>query len=258
MRSEALDTFLHFIHPKQSKDQLIRLGSAFDGGYLVPKSLVNSVNTLFSGGVANDVAAEAQFLNLSPHNSCHLIDGSIERLPKNLGERAFFTRDYLGVNSGLPSGIHFSDWLKRAQIASSNNFLSLDIEGGEWLLFKQNPSEVWNQFDLIVLELHDLDSLLNPCFFEGNIPFLMRALQDFTVVHLHINNSSTTRRGKGGINLASTIELTLVHNRSACAKSQLSLLPHKLDRPNLPHRQDLDPNLFFGLKGKRREILDSR
>jgi hypothetical protein len=253
--SDPLDTFLDFIQPKQPKDQLIRIGSAFDGGYLVPESLVTSVKTLFSGGVADDVAAEAQFLDYSPHNACHLIDGSIEKLPKDLGSRAFFTRDYLGINSGLPGGIHFSDWLTRAQISSTNNFLSLDIEGGEWLLFKQSPVEVWNHFDLIVLELHGLDSLLDPCFFNENIPFLIRALREFKVVHLHINNSSTTRRGKRGITVASTIELTLVHNRTGCATAQVALLPHELDRPNLPHHRDLDPNLFFRLKDRRPEKL---
>ena len=60
---------------------LIRLGQNADGGYVVPKELIN--NNLLSCGISNDISFELDYLKNIKNPNIHCFDGTIINFPSN-------------------------------------------------------------------------------------------------------------------------------------------------------------------------------
>jgi hypothetical protein len=85
---------LFFLSPYVIKD-LIRLGNKGDGGYVIPKKLINESEILISFGISHDWSFETDFKKRSPNLVIHGYDHSVSRRT--------FTRDirYIILNMVL-------------------------------------------------------------------------------------------------------------------------------------------------------------
>lgn len=225
---EDLNRFFSFLRPRAIREPLIRVGSPNDGGYMLPASALLAT-TLHSAGIADDCNFELQFVNQG-EGVAYLMDGSIDQLPK-MNERFVFNKSFLGptVKPGWES---LESWQLKHPVGQGG-MLALDIEGWEWdLLFASEPS-AWAEFDFIVLELHGLERVFNPFFFSTFVSKLLSSLSNFTVVHVHPNNSGFIARSRG-MSIPSLLEVTLVNSRLGIHLESYSRLPHPLDADNLP------------------------
>jgi hypothetical protein len=125
----------------------------------------------------------------------------------------------------------------------SRKLLSMDIEGSEWDFFDTTYKRVWEEFSVIVIEIHGLHRAFDPEFFENKVVPMMQTLSSFRSVHIHANNSGWLESSKGFF-FPSLLELTLVKEDWLPVGNQRPSIPHRYDAPNLPERPDLD---FRGL-----------
>lgn len=239
--SVQVQDFANFLRPKVPRDGLQRLGGGGDGGYLVPVGL--KCEKLFSAGVDDSVSFELDYQKLNPESKIYLIDGSIERLPREI-ENVHFSKQFLGHMGLGVDEISLDSWLEDSGADATGNILQMDIEGAEWHLFGESKKETWDRFDCIIVELHGLEQIFDPVFFRERVLRLMRVLDDFHVVHLHVNNAGFIQRALGG-SIPSLVEVTLVHSRTDLATKENATLPNSLDRINVPGRRNLDVHKAF-------------
>ena len=158
-------------------------------------------------------------------------------------------------------------------INCENIALQIDIEFDEWDIFNSLPKEILKKFKLIIIELHfvfiDEETLLksqnltpyfnrfysstykeiNKMLLEKYDNVLSKFLVDFSIVHLHANNSLKLINYEG-ITFPPLLEVTLLKN-TEIKKSDLysgELPINNLDLPNKKDREDLFNYYPFGVK----------
>lgn len=212
---------------------LVRLGSQNDGGYLVPESLLGS-SLCLSAGVSDNWSFESSLLAQYGINS-RLCD---KDLP---GGEPPFPLDRIWLDS-WSHGDHLSlsDWIDVAGVANRSDLvLQMDIEGAEWAVLGACELSTLKQFRVLVLELHDVHLVLDEKWRSRVIdPVLTKVTGVFSVEHLHINNSHPPRE-RGGFFVPPIVEVTLVRRDLVAGRPQCEPhLPHPLDAPCNPHRQE--------------------
>ena len=233
-----LNLLFEFLRPRGCKYPLVRLGSDRDGGYLVPE-LVEQIDYLWSAGVADDVNLELSFVAGSDSKRAFLLDGSIQNLPSEHPQFTFL-KSYLGKSGSFETEVSLSQWLETEGQLPGKSILSMDIEGGEYQVFIETPRDVFNAFDFIVMELHGLENSFDPLFFSSNLRPMLRKLEDFECLHLHINNALPPVRGPGGLGMYPLLEVTLAHKRLGITEYESVSLPHALDVDNVTNRPPAD------------------
>lgn len=162
---------------------LVRIGSASDGGYLIPDD-TDKIEAIFSPGVGNkhdfDKALLVQGKRL------FLADASVEK-PQDLSE-CVFDKKYIG-GADHDDFVSLESWvISHAGNHADNLLLQMDIEGFEYAAILSCDKEVLKRFRTIIIEFHDLDQLF--CKFSHNIirDTFFKLLEFFDVVHIHPNN----------------------------------------------------------------------
>lgn len=216
-----IDVYLSKIYQPFFCDDLIRLGRDNDGGYLVNRQDVLKTARLLSLGVEDDISFEKDFVNL---NNCPVdaYDGNTEHTFD------FFTgqRKIHKCNIGYRTGrTKLSELLKDED---RNVFFKCDIEGSEYEIVDE-IIEHSHKFSGIVIEFHDSykHSLYNEIY-----NFISKI--DLRLVHTHMNNIAYAKAGEDI--LPGCIELTF--SSSDNIKYSDIILPHKLDMPNTPSREE--------------------
>lgn len=213
-----------------------------DGGHVVAV-LGGSYDLFLSGGIADDVSFEQDFLSHFPGTEAYAFDGTIATLPNSTPGLTFVAKNIgAGVSKSLTNLAHYFKGKK-------NVFLKLDIEGGEFqiipLLTKLGLMRCVKQ---LVLEIHSpqdihrfpgyygqaLQSVQNADMFE-----MLKTLNtSHTLVHFHANNvhhGSYPDQILEGAVLPFVFEVTFVRNDCVVSKTpNTSALPTSLDRPNTP------------------------
>ena len=250
---------MELVRPLALSDE-IRLGSKFDGGYLVPLRAVHASNYLISLGYGHDFNFEKAFLSFSRNKSCELYESSISlaNLIKGFVKslylvarrrrsfplfrikilmKYFFLRmtprlRYFELEvrkiSALDSQISFSDITSKCK-AIEQTMVKIDIEGGEYEL----ASDLFgDNFSAIVAEFHYCSEKLNE--FKAIIESSQR---NYVISHLHINNFAKVEDG-----IPSVVEITFI-NRSLLRDEEFSKwklsLPSELDRPCNPRSSEI-------------------
>lgn len=205
-----VDNLKKLLTPYDIPFKKIRCGKQGDGGYIVFDRDLESVNTLYSYGINNDVSFDTDFIKISNAN-VFMFDHTISNLPVT-NNRFIFIKE-----AGTTENI-----IKHTTIFSPNNnnlFLKMDIEGCEWDIFNELDITILSKFQQIVIEFHNLEFLQNHCFghltntYEKMSSIFSKLNTIFYLGHIHGNNC-------GGIkDIPNTIECTYIR------KDMLNNLP---------------------------------
>ena len=235
-----LETFFARFREKYVSCTLTRIGGQGDGGHLVPDCL-DDIRYCFSAGVSG-VADFEQDLSDKYNIKSFMADGSVEHAPVQ-GDNFEFMKKFIGnpPASNQQDYITLSDWVLHT-IGDDDRpkILQMDIEGGE---FDVLICETLASFSIVVIEFHNLHKMFGLDFLHMISALFEKLYRDFSICHVHPNNHAGRDGIKtfDGISIPSEIEITLIRNDliSTCHSDQKIMLPHELDRKNVPEQEDI-------------------
>jgi hypothetical protein len=237
-------------------EQLMRIGSVNDGGYVVPLGAVSDANALLSFGLSHDWTFERDFRKHNADAVIHCYDHTVSlrtAFEYSIGQlirfvlqfrtpalwKSFTWIDYIFFFRG--DKIHFQQRIWRdnrdnsATVDEAFNrlpaecrvFVKIDIEGSEYRilddLLRHSPNIV-----SIAIEFHDVDIVS-----ERFNSLVEKIKRDFYIVHIHGNNMGGTM--PSGFPIAP--EITFLNKRFFSSPPPLSRLKYpvpQLDQPNNP------------------------
>ena len=215
------------LRPLDCGIDLVRVGAAHDGGYLIPNDL-EGIEFCFSPGVSSIAEFEMQLADRNIRS--FLADYSINKPPAMRPEFTF-DKKFLGA---VDEERYFTltTWKdKYLRDYSGDLILQMDIEGAEYQVFLSTPDSLLAQFRIIVVEFHALDRLFDK-FGLGLISACFeKLLQSFYVVHIHPNDCSEVVR-RGEIEIPEHMEFTFLNKRRVSETRPRTDFPHKLDAMN--------------------------
>lgn len=263
----TIPSSLNFIAPTYVHD-LIRVGSTYDGGYVIPEWLIREVDCLVSLGISEDWSFDEHLKKLNPNIRIHAYDHTISKreitrsvaaalLKTCLGmsslnkvsQRLALLRSYQSFFSGSvehfeervhsrvdhPNDVTLEKILERTQ--SGKIFLKVDIEGSEYRIIDSIVSFA-DRIVGIVIEFHDTDPL-RPVFISS-----VKKLQErFEIVHFHANNFA----GIAKDGFPEVIELTLIEKlRCPAGEKGVTFPLPQLDSPCNPLAPDYSGRFVLG------------
>jgi len=241
---ERIKQLIKKLYPISCEHQLIRFGSPYDGGYLVPDDL-EGISTCFSPGVDVNASFETDIFNKRGILS-HLADFSVDGPPANFNPSSF-TKKYLGCVDD-EKFITLDSWVRSQSSSNAREdlLLQMDIEGGEYLSLLGVSEEVLKKFRIIVVEIHHVEAWAQKVFFGIVESFFEKLLKYFYVLHNHPNNYPGIIN-IGGIEAPRVFELTLIRKDRVNQMNYCYKFPHPLDSPNVTYKPNivLPRNWFF-------------
>ncbi|PKN50608.1 MAG: hypothetical protein CVU55_16060 [Deltaproteobacteria bacterium HGW-Deltaproteobacteria-13] len=241
------------------REDLIRIGSEHDGGYVVTENAVNHSDFLVSLGIANDWTFEEEF-NRIRNCDIHCYDHSIsfnyflEYAVRNFAG-CFFPRQLKNkiwvISLALRYKTFFRDGRKHFKEKIGNNpkeetnfekifsripddkevFLKMDIEGSEYQVLN-DLDKYYRRISGIAIEFHDVDTL-----YDSVHKHIEKLKEYFDIVHVHINNCGASDADK----IPCVIEVTFENKKIFSGKPRLSDLQYPLpdlDNSNSPYMRD--------------------
>jgi hypothetical protein len=203
----------------------IRLGSKFDGGYVIGL-IPGSYDCYISAGVANEESFSRDFINFFKMNKTNsfAFDGTIDQYPYN------YTRNITYIKKNINTMINNSNTNLMPFINNYKNiFLKMDIEGGEYPWLLSLNSENLNSFKQIVIEFHGINDNSWNTLYKDKIQCFKKLSQTHYIIHAHGNN-----HGKLTGKIPNVIELTYIRKNTYDENLSLNrnVLPNKyLDFP---------------------------
>lgn len=255
----SLPAYLNFLAPAKC-DDMVRIGRANDGGYVIPRFVLAETDCLISMGIRDDWSFESDFISLNKNVTVHAYDHTVsedifrrdviasavkslvgmstihtvlERAKKLKSYRAFFRRHAVHYKERVHNRIdneYDADFQKiLSRINSGNVFIKMDIEGSEYRVIDDILSNSENIIGMVI-EFHDTDPL-RQVFVES----VKKLTSVFEIVHMHANNFSKPARD----GLPEVVELTFIKRDRCLSSKRISDLPVPgLDHPNDPFQQD--------------------
>lgn len=229
---KELEQLVQSLRPVKTNFDLIRIGGANDGGYLVPNDLVG-ITTCFSPGV--DVTATFEKDLLKRGIGSHLADASVDGAPDGLKPLSF-TKKYLG---GVSSDTHMTldRWVANNTKWDKDLLLQMDIEGSEYATIIATPALTLMRFRIIVLEVHHAHAWFSPISWDIVNTFFKKLTKSHHVVHLHPNNNCPFV-SVDDFMIPDTFEITLLRKDRSPVIGFADQFPHPLDTPNVLDKPD--------------------
>jgi hypothetical protein len=215
----------------QSGVPLIRLGGNGDGGYLIPDDL-DGIEYCFSPGVNRT----ADFENALAERGIRsfLADYSVEQ-PPLMRPEFVFDRKFIGAWDDQVY-MTMSSWKDRHLPGYDGELLvQMDIEGAEYEVILNTPSDLLRSVRILVVELHALERMFDPFAYRIIKACMDKLLQQFFVVHAHPNNCSGIT-AYDGIEIPHVVELTLYNRARSTPGAPCDKFPHLLDVDNCSGR----------------------
>jgi Methyltransferase FkbM domain len=235
-------SLLESLRPKDNGYSLLRLGSANDGGYLIPNDLAG-IEYCFSPGCGDKWDFEKDLLAKFRIQS-FILDSETSK-PANLDPGIEFDIGWLGSRDSAKF-ITLESWIKKHfQNSPDQMILQMDIENAEWECLRSMKIETLNRFRILVIEFHSFDLLNHARFYNSFMePVFHKLLNSFEVVHTHANNCCGLFDFLG-YSLPRVLEVTF-HNRSrsnqesgSSTKLKYRDIPNALDRPNVATKDEI-------------------
>lgn len=213
---------LSTLRPMLAGRDLMRIGGANDGGYLIPNDLSGIVRN-YSPGVGWTTGYEDELLRRFGIESW-LMDVDAPRVNPHP-----ITHAFLGAST-TSSSITLTDWVESLDGANQSDLmLSMDIEGDEYAVLLATSSSVLSRFRIMSIEFHFLEQLA--CKFSLQAvfqPTFSRILQSHQVVHAHANNVAGTT-SVGGFAYPRVLELTFLRRDRMPSRLSPAHLPNVVD-----------------------------
>lgn len=159
---------------------LTRLGRNCDGGYVVPKELIN--NNLLSCGIEHEISFEEDYIKHINNPNIHCFDGTITSFPSN--DDCFnWHKINIGTND-TSNEISLNSIFDKFFENQNKIFIKMDIEAAEYGAFSTISVENLKKIDCMVLEVHWIDKQYK------NFNDLMNILNsELVLIHKHDNNN---------------------------------------------------------------------
>ena len=230
-----------FFKYKQCED-LVRIGSKDDGGYLISESDLRKSDALLSFGIDVNWEFEEEFFknNKLPVYAYDASTNFLLFVRRAIGsflrydfkKSFFFLTGYIKLKKFFTGKKHFyqkfigldnnKNYLPLHEVINeknySNYFIKMDIEGSEYRCL-EDLIKYQDTICGMVIEFHDVDLHLNKIE-----KFISRL--NLNIAHIHINN--WTLVGKNDLPLI----LEITFSRYGKIKDRLANHPHELDSPN--------------------------
>ena len=225
-----IDAFTGALTPVQfSEVPLARLGSEFDGGYVLPIDLIKDLAGVVSVGVGDNNEVDIDLANLGLR--VHAWDHTVKNLPtthKNIS----FHKVGLGHHSADSSLKTLTEMVESCFPGDDTDLLlMLDAEGAEWQALADCTDEVLNRFGVIAIELHDLGNMiLNP---DLQLSVLRKLNSMFVPIAIHANNHSALWKIPG-LDLPDAIEVTYLNRSFMHHDGETGNCPSELNSPCCP------------------------
>jgi hypothetical protein len=234
---KELKYFLDFLIPINNGHELIRIGGASDGGYLIPNDLLG-VSACVSPGVAETMDFEKDIWEKFRIPS-FMYDGSIE-VPKNLGPGQKFFKKYVGPAS-TDIYISMGEILSKHLIRNEGDLIGqIDIESSEYFFLNSTSDADLKRFRILVIEFHEIDRWIHKKYYYEIIePLFSRLFKNFDLVHLHPNNNGNVFKFKGKV-IPKVLELTFHRKDRLIMNLGPAEIPHKLDHKNVDSKKDIE------------------
>jgi len=226
-----LERFIEKFKPKPVGVNLIRIGGDGDGAYLLPDDFLG-ISTCFSPGVDIKSTFEEELANRYGINS-FMVDYSVSK-PSVENKLLNFDKRFLG-NKNDDKYIRLEEWVNNNAKDNTELILQMDIEGAEYEVIIDTPSEIFKKFRIMAIEFHFLDMIFNKSAFRVVEAVFDKICSDFTVAHIHPNNSRPIFY-KSNIAIPELLEFTFLRNDRVKMSSEKLTFPHELDQPSVPRR----------------------
>ena len=262
---QTLPESLNFLCPH--KTDLIRIGNAGDGGYVIPARSLDGVEHLISIGISSDWTFEDEAARRSPAIRIDGYDrtsGSLvfvyygirelfvllrgKKIKKSLSRiwkwlklafkfgifwrrRHSFCRRWVVLEKESKKEIEIAAVFARVP-QSSLLALKIDIEGNEYAMSKVVLEEITrrsDQIQLIVMEFHNTITMR-----QQFLEFVESVSKLLPIVHIHGNNFGQI--GQDGF--PEVVEITFAAQRYVSDEKTLEF-PHHLDSPCNPEKPDI-------------------
>jgi len=212
---------------------LCRVGSKFDGGYLIPDDF-KKCNKLLSVGLGKNIDFEKEFLKVSKQNSVLGADltGDIKlknflHIRKNIEKKVIDNQTEITVN----------DFLSQTKIEMGRCILKVDCEGFEVDFFNDIKLDFLKRLRILVIEVHNIPIQLAKNY--SNFQKMFKRIQIyFDSVHVHANNGVPLLK-LDNVDLINTIEITFVNRKFYKTRNVMNFRgPTLLDMPNIKFLSD--------------------
>lgn len=203
--------------------RLIRIGGENDGGYIMIDDFPGGV--AYSFGISNDVEWDSAMADRG--YEIFMYDHTVNELPYHRKEFHFFSKGIIGISptsclDTLESFVKMNHHTKQ-----ENMILKMDVEGFEWNVINTVDSNLLEQFDQIVIEMHGIFTRNRDEILAG----IYKLNLTHNVVHIHANNYSQLELQKGNCNLSDVLEVTWVSKRKYKFGEMNGELPLQIDSP---------------------------
>jgi hypothetical protein len=186
----------------------VRIGSEYDGGYVVP-NVLDDIEYCFSFGVSDNCELESQMANFGMQ--VFAIDGSIEELPTK-NENINFTKKYIGRDY-TPDYIGINEWVSGCIKNKGSLLFAMDIEESEWETILDLDSVILDIVDLFVVEFHGFHLLPQKSFFKKVKNALLKLDGLFVVTNVNFNNTAPSLKLPNIGSVPSVLEVTYLARR---------------------------------------------
>lgn len=167
--------------PYKIDDELIRLGYKSDGGYILNKKSIESIDLCYTYGVGAEISFENDLSKFNPNVKIHLYDHTVDS-PELLPNMVFHKEGLHGYKDGLLDSF-FNHFETNQDDYGKQILLKLDAEGAEYSLFENYNVDRFKHLHAMVIEFHDLHINL-----EKYLKIIYHLNKYFKIVHIHANN----------------------------------------------------------------------
>jgi hypothetical protein len=235
--AEQMEAFSRALHPVSA--DLIRVGPAGDGGYLVP-DVLDGIVACFSPGVGDcsDFERACAERGMDVFLADATVDGPAVEHPN-----FHFVRRYIGGYTD-DTTISLDDWVAASGVGDGDLLLQMDIEGAEYSSLLAASPELLRRFRVMAIEFHFLGQLGEDPFFGLAASMFGKLLESHVVVHAHPNNFSDVVE-VAGVATPRVVEFTFVRRDHDLGIGYATRFPHPLDVENATDRPMTLPKAWY-------------
>lgn len=215
---------------------LVRVGGAHDGGYLMSPGL-EAVDGAISLGVGPDVSWDLDVAGRGVKVA--MFDPTVRRLPTKVPNGVFYRLGVCGQADGNARYRPLSDLVAMAGFPpGAELLLKMDVEGAEWSAISSMDGGLAD-YQQIVIEMHQLSRLADPVLSGEILSSLQRLTASHVPVHVHANNYSRLLRYDEDW-FPDAVEVSYVRRDLAGEAILASRIRSPLDVPSDPRVADID------------------